>query len=218
MFSGTQFSIYPMTGDFVPVIMDSLAALDAYGSQIRRDTDDLSTLLVGPPRIVVQAMRDAFVGAARRGVHVVLSGTLSRGCPGESDDPICTAPPTPALRPGEDPARDSAARFDPGPLAGIPVSAQISLYPLGTDAHMARIGACIGFPESCRRLRPIEAFLLEADRRCRDRVRGDRARLHRLRAAARARGPDPHGIGAQPVRFVTPRRLAHASLSLGDIA
>jgi uncharacterized protein YqgV (UPF0045/DUF77 family) len=145
MFSGSQFSIYPMTGDFVPVIAGSIAALDAYGSEIRRDTDDLSTLLVGPPRIVVRAMRDAFVSAARHGIHVVLSGTLSRGCPGESDDPICTAPPTPALRRDEDPARVSAARFDPGPLAGIPVLAQISLYPLGTDAHMARIGACIDF-------------------------------------------------------------------------
>ena len=29
MFSGTQFSLYPMTADFVPAIMRGIAALDA---------------------------------------------------------------------------------------------------------------------------------------------------------------------------------------------
>jgi uncharacterized protein YqgV (UPF0045/DUF77 family) len=145
MFSGAQFSIYPMMADFVPAIMRGIAALDTYNDSLRRETDDLSTLLVGPPDTVVQALRDAFTAVARDGGHVVLSGTLSRGCPGESDDPICTAPALPPLRKDEDPVTAAVARFDPGPDRGIPVSAQISLYPLGTEAHMARIGACIDF-------------------------------------------------------------------------
>jgi len=145
MFSGAQFSIYPMTADFVPVIIDSIAALDAHGDKLRRETDDLSTLLVGPPDTIVQALRDAFVAAARGGAHVVLSATLSRGCPGEPDDPICTAPVIPPLQPGENPVAASLARYQPGAATDVPVTAQISLYPLGTDAHMARIGACIDF-------------------------------------------------------------------------
>ncbi len=144
MFSGTQFSIYPMTSDFVPAIMRAIGALDTY-TDIRRQTDDLSTLLVGPPDRVVQAMRDAFVAVAKGGPHVVLSATLSRGCPGESDDPICSAPALPAPGPDEDAAAVATARFAPGPASGVPVSAQISLYPLGTEAHMARIGGCIDF-------------------------------------------------------------------------
>jgi uncharacterized protein YqgV (UPF0045/DUF77 family) len=145
MFSGAQFSLYPMTADFVPAIMRGIAALDAYGDALRRETDDLSTLLVGPPSTVIHALRDAFAATALGGGHVVLSATLSRGCPGESDDPICTALPPPPLAPGEDPAAAALARFDPGPNRGLPVSAQVSLYPLGTDAHMARIGSCIEF-------------------------------------------------------------------------
>ncbi len=145
MFSGTQFSLYPMTADFVPAIMRGIAALDAYKDQIRRETDDLSTLMVGPPDTIVRAMRDAFIATAGRGGHVVLSGTLSRGCPGESDDPICSAETIQPPKPGEDLVQSSIARYQPGPLAGLKTSAQISLYPLGTEAHMARIGACIDF-------------------------------------------------------------------------
>jgi hypothetical protein len=145
MFSGAQFSLYPMTSDFVPAILRGVQALDAYGDALRRKTDDLSTLLVGPSDKVVQAMRDAFLATARPGGHVVLSATLSRGCPGEPDDPICVAPTIPALRPGEDIVAASLARYAPGAPTGLHASAQISLYPLGAEQHMDRIGACIDF-------------------------------------------------------------------------
>lgn len=145
MFSGAQFSLYPMTSDFVPAIMGGIAALDAYKDIIRRETDDVSTLLVGPPDMVVRAMRDVFVATARSGAHVVLSATLSRGCPGESDDPICTAPAFPRPAADADLVAGALSRFVPGPETGIASSGQISLYPLGTEAHMARIGACIDF-------------------------------------------------------------------------
>lgn len=35
-------------------------------------------------------MRDLHVAASRGGIHCVLHATVSRGCPGEPDDPICT--------------------------------------------------------------------------------------------------------------------------------
>lgn len=49
MFSGAQISLYPMTGEFVGVITGALGALDPYRNQLRIETDDISTLLVGPP-------------------------------------------------------------------------------------------------------------------------------------------------------------------------
>ena len=148
MFSGAQFSLYPMTGDFVPAILKGIAALDAYGDALRRETDDLSTLLVGPGDVVVRAMRDAFVATAREGGHVVLSATLSRGCPGESDDPICAAPALETPGVDADLVAAAASRFAPGQPSGLDASAQISLYPLGGEGHMARIGACIDFLKS----------------------------------------------------------------------
>lgn len=145
MFSGAQFSLYPMSAGFVADIGRGIAALEAHDRILRRETDDLSTLLVGPPDAVVHAMRDAFVAVARGGGHVVLSATLSRGCPGESDDPICTAPALPPLAADLDPAPAALARFRPPSASGVAAAAQISLYPLGTEAHMARIGACVDF-------------------------------------------------------------------------
>jgi uncharacterized protein YqgV (UPF0045/DUF77 family) len=176
MFSGTQFSLYPMMADFVPAILRGIAALDAYGDKLRRETDDLSTLLVGPPELVVRAMRDAFVATAGGGGHVVLAGTLSRGCPGESDDPICAAIPIRPPGPGEDLVAAALSRHAPGPRAGLAVAAQISLYPLGTEAHMARIGACIDFLKAagvydrsknfCTKLKGDAADVFAAIARC----------------------------------------------------
>jgi hypothetical protein len=65
MFSGAQISLYPMTDDFVGVIMSALGALDPSRDQLRIETDDISTLLVGPPEVLFSAMRDLFVAAAR---------------------------------------------------------------------------------------------------------------------------------------------------------
>lgn len=144
MFTGVQFSLYPMVADFVPAIMRGINALDAY-PDLRRETDNLSTSLVGPPDELVPALRDCFIASARDGDHVVMSGTLSRGCPGESDDPICTAPALPPPGPNENAADVALSRFKPRKQAGIKTFAQLSLYPLGTEAHMARIGSCIDF-------------------------------------------------------------------------
>ena len=90
MFSGAQISLYPMTDDFVGIILGAIGALDPYRPHFRIETDDISTLLVGPPERLFPAMRDLFVQAATGGVHCVLSATVSRGCSGEPDDPICT--------------------------------------------------------------------------------------------------------------------------------
>src|SRR5918995_555754 len=90
MFSGAQVALYPMTDDFVGIIVGALNALEPYRRTFRIETDDLSTLLIGPPDQLFPAMRDLFVAAAAPGIHCVLAATVSRGCPGEPDDPICT--------------------------------------------------------------------------------------------------------------------------------
>jgi len=176
VFSGAQVSLYPMTDDFVAVILDAIRALEPYRSAFRIETDDISTLLVGPPDRLFPAMRDLFTAAARRGVHCVLAATVSRGCPGEPDDPICT--PVAGMGSSEPLAsRIEAALAAVGavPLTGQPVAAQFSLYPLG-DSHMEEIYGCIDFLKRsgvfdrskhfCTRLRgdagPVFATLSEA--------------------------------------------------------
>lgn len=146
MFSGAQISLYPMSDDFVGIILGAIKALDPWRDRLRLETDHLSTLMVGPPEVLFPAMRDLFLAAATTGVHTTMHATVSRGCPGEPDDPICT----PATAPGPGlpldariaASRDAVAAAAP---SGQTVAAQLSLYPLGVDHHMAEIYGCIDF-------------------------------------------------------------------------
>ena len=146
MFSGAQISLYPMADDFVAIILRALSALDPHRDHLRIETDDISTLLVGPPETLFPAMRDLLVAASENGTHCVLSAAVSRGCPGEPDDPIC--------RPIEGRAPDdpldfrishAAAAVGAAQPTGQQVACQFSLYPLGADRHMNEIYGCIEF-------------------------------------------------------------------------
>ncbi|MBZ6077938.1 Ykof family thiamine-binding protein [Microvirga puerhi] len=146
MFSGAQISLYPMTDDFVRVILGAIGALEPYRPHFRIETDDISTLIVGPPEQLFPAMRDLFVSAAGGGIHCVLAATASRGCPGEPDDPICT--PIAGSRHDRPLAERIAAALEKvqsAPKTGQNVAAQFSLYPLGSGHHMDEIYGCIDF-------------------------------------------------------------------------
>lgn len=128
MFVGCQFSLYPMTNRFVPVILGAVKDLQA-SSDLRVETDDLSTLVIGAPQPMFAAVEQCFIGAAASGEHVVLSATFSRGCPGEPDDPICRP-----LKPNG--AVGSAIDPRTVKLSGVKCSAQFALYPLGSPDYM----------------------------------------------------------------------------------
>ena len=149
MYSGAQISLYPMADDFVGIILGSIRALDPYRPSLRIESDDLSTLLVGPPEKLFPAMRDLFVAAARSGKHCVLSACVSRGCPGEPDDPRCT-PSTAIGAEGPLDVRIAAARrhVESAAPTGIAVAAQFSHYPLSHGPYMDEIYGCIDFLKS----------------------------------------------------------------------
>ena len=146
MFSGAQISLYPMADEFVGVILGALGALDPWRDRLRIETDDISTLLVGPPEVLFPALRDLFVAAAASGQHCVLSAAISRGCPGEPDDPICRTDalsgPAGPLAPRKDAAIAAVRKAG---ATGQPTAAQFSLYVMGTDDHMDEIYGCIDF-------------------------------------------------------------------------
>ncbi|RWB32047.1 MAG: HMP/thiamine-binding protein [Mesorhizobium sp.] len=177
MFSGAQISLYPMCDDFVGVILKAISAMDFYRPNFRIETDDISTLIVGPPEQLFPAIRDLFASAAASGVHCVLSATVSRGCPGEPDDPICT-PISGSSHELSLAERIGAARahVDGAKKLEQEVTAQFSLYPLGEGHHMDEIYGCIDFLKTsgvfdksknfCTKLRgdagPVFATLSEA--------------------------------------------------------
>ena len=65
MFIGAQVSLYPMTSDFVDVILSGLEALSPYRERLRIETDDISTLMVGAPKAIATLMDEGASAPAR---------------------------------------------------------------------------------------------------------------------------------------------------------
>jgi len=120
-----------MTNDYVELILDAVKGLQAR-EDLRVEADDLSTLIVGPSAAMFEAVRNAFVTAAKSGEHVVANVTFSRGCPGEPDDPLCTP---------EEPEAGGARLPDPRTTSktGVTAAAQFAVYPLGISDYMNAI-------------------------------------------------------------------------------
>ena len=70
MFSGAQVSLYPMSDGFVGIILEAIKALEPYRPHFRIETDDMSTLIVGPPDQLFPAMRDLFVASVAGGCFI----------------------------------------------------------------------------------------------------------------------------------------------------
>ena len=150
MFIGAQVSLYPMTSEFVSVITSGLSALTPYKSKLRIETDDISTLMVGAPDPLLDAIRDLFTATARQPEHVTMHVTLSRGCPGEPDDPSCRCD---TLARAQDQSLDERTKLsleavNAAPDLQVQVDVQFSLYVLGQDHHMDEIYGCIEFLKS----------------------------------------------------------------------
>ncbi|MCR8549241.1 Ykof family thiamine-binding protein [Salipiger sp. P9] len=130
-----------MTCDFVEVITTGLKALTPYKSDLRIETDDMSTLMVGAPEPLFGAMRDLFAAAARRPEHMTMHVTLSRGYPGEADDPACRCEVLEKAqdeRLAERPAL-AAQAVGNAPQTGVEIDLQFSLYVMGSGDHMEEI-------------------------------------------------------------------------------
>lgn len=147
MFIGAQVSLYPMTSDFVDVILTGLDALTPYKDDLRIETDDMSTLMVGAPAPLFDAIRDLFSASARRPEHVTMHVTLSRGCPGEPDDPICRCDTLERAQDQSLAERQALAAqaVKDAPDMGVTIDVQFSLYVMGAGGHMDEIYGCIDF-------------------------------------------------------------------------
>ncbi|UWR25166.1 Ykof family thiamine-binding protein [Sulfitobacter sp. S223] len=150
MFIGAQVSLYPMTSDFLGVITSGLHALKPYEKDLRIETDDMSTLVVGAPEPLFDAIRDLFEASAKRPEHVTMHVTLSRGCPGEPDDPSCRCE---ALERAQDQTlaeRQELATeaVKDAHTSGVLIDVQFSLYVMGSGDHMEEIYGCIEFLKS----------------------------------------------------------------------
>ena len=80
-------------------------------------------------------------------MHVTMHVTLSRGCPGEPDDPTCRCE---VLEKAQDESlaerqAQASRAVTSAPESGVQIDIQFSLYVMGGGDHMEEIYGCIDF-------------------------------------------------------------------------
>ncbi|MBG9770063.1 Ykof family thiamine-binding protein [Bacillus vallismortis] len=80
--AGFRFSLYPMSDDFISVIKSALNKTDT--SKVWAKTDHISTVLRGSIDHVFDVAKAIYLYAANSAKHIVMNGTFSIGCPGDT--------------------------------------------------------------------------------------------------------------------------------------
>ena len=123
--AGCSFMLAPMTEKYEEIILSAVGKVDT--TRIWSGTGKLGTVYRGRSGDVLDAVRACFVHAWRPDVHMTLEMTLTKGCPGDSDDDYVLSD-APGLA-NEESVRD--IRF--------PVDCKFALYSLGTENYLKDI-------------------------------------------------------------------------------
>jgi uncharacterized protein YqgV (UPF0045/DUF77 family) len=81
--AGCSFSLYPMSDQFVDLILSALKKVDS--SKVWMKTDRVSTIVRGRIPHIFDVTQAAFLEIAKTGTHVVYNATFSVGCPGDTE-------------------------------------------------------------------------------------------------------------------------------------
>lgn len=123
--AGCQFTLFPMSDDFVDVILSTLNEVDT--SKVWKNTDDVSTCIRGKMVHVYDVTKAIFLHSAKTGKHVAMTGTFSIGCPGDSDADAY-------MNVADEPLNKQNSRHI-SQRAGC----KIAIYPLGNEKYMDTI-------------------------------------------------------------------------------
>ena len=127
---GCRFSLYPMSDQFVSIILDAIAETNT--SKVWHQSDNISTCVRGKMNHVFNVVQSIYQHAASSKQHVVITATFSIGCPGDTtgdsymevDDVLCN-----------EVSYDQDAK------------AQFALYPLGEVNYMDTIYSAMDIAE-----------------------------------------------------------------------
>lgn len=123
--TGCRFSLYPMSDHFVDIILEAIGNVDT--TKVWKMTDKLSTVYRGKRAHVLDAVKACLIQSYRKGVHMTMEATISKGCPGDVEaDAFLT--------------EDEALMNEPIICdVHFPVACKISLYPMGVSDYMKYI-------------------------------------------------------------------------------
>lgn len=119
---GFRFSLYPMADEFVDIILSTLQQVDT--TKVWVKTDDISTVIRGKMEHVFDVAKAIYLIAANTEKHVVLNGTFSIGCPGDSDGDVYMS--------------EDDVRMNEDKVKNIHIEAptQFALYPMNNENYM----------------------------------------------------------------------------------
>jgi len=123
--AGCQFSLHPMSDQFVNIILSTLEEVDT--SKVWMETDDISTCIRGKMVHVFDVVKAVFLHAAKTGEHVAMNGTFSIGCPGDSEADVYMD------------ETDVPVNEEKMSEISQPAGCKFALYPMGTEDYMDKI-------------------------------------------------------------------------------
>ncbi|MBR7553925.1 Ykof family thiamine-binding protein [Allobacillus sp. GCM10007491] len=123
--AGCQLTLFPMSDDFVDVILSALDETDT--SKVWKDTDDVSTCIRGKMVHVFDVAHAIYLHAAKTGKHVAMSGTFSIGCPGDTAGHVYMDETDEPMNKKQSEGIDQEA------------GCKFALYPMGTEEYMEKI-------------------------------------------------------------------------------
>ncbi len=123
--AGCSFMLAPMTEHFEEVIMPAVLKTDT--SRVWTTTGKLGTIYRGKAIDVLDTVKACFAFAWQPDVHMTCEMTLTKGCPGDSDNDYVIAE-------GDEPANEKNLQD-----IHFPVDCKFALYPLGDLDYIAKI-------------------------------------------------------------------------------
>ncbi|MGM8215513.1 YkoF family thiamine/hydroxymethylpyrimidine-binding protein [Bacillaceae bacterium W0354] len=132
--AGCHFTLYPMSDQFVDIILSALKEVDT--SKVWKDTDDVSTCIRGKIVHIFDVTKAIFLHAAKTGEHVAMSGTFSIGCPGDSSGDAYMD------------ETDIVMNEDKSKNISQQAGCKFALYPLGREDYMDQIYEQINLSKS----------------------------------------------------------------------
>jgi len=123
--TGCRFSLAPMSDRFIPIILEAISKTDT--SKVWSETGKLSTVYRGKQVHVLDTVKACFANAYCPDVHMTMTATFSKGCPGDVDADAFLE--TDDILMNEEQVRN--IHFE--------TSCKIGLYPMGVDNYMEHI-------------------------------------------------------------------------------
>lgn len=123
--SGVRFNLSPMSDDYIDIILGGLAKVDT--SKVWKNTDETSTVYRSDRSAIFDCIKAFYKACYKKGVHMNLNATFSKGCPGDKDADYTL---------NDDNYKVNEEKFKD---IHFPITGKFALYIFGENSYMEKI-------------------------------------------------------------------------------